>query len=134
MDAGMGAGKKRNGKAMKILTKRQVIKQVAARWHDQYHPFKEWMPLYSYRMGVRADHVRRRTQKEIYDALMTLDLELATEAQVADITGNDSWTSLQCENCDEQKDALYQFKVHADRESAMICKDCIAAALAEFSK
>lgn len=101
---------------MKLITKRDVIKQVAERWQNQYTPFSS----HSY------------DKYNTYKKLLALDLDTATEDDVEKIIGNRSWTRLSCEQCDKEVDTLVQVGQEPDYESrtASLCLDCIRAAVA----
>ena len=59
---------------------------------------------------------------------------VADTASVADVTaiiGNDSWTSLKCDECGKYVDAVVQVGEEPDYESysAKLCKPCVYKAL-----
>lgn len=102
---------------MKLITQRDLIRDVANRWEKQY-PEKGDLPRLAILRRLRA-----------------LDVETASAQQVADIIGNDSWTSQSCSECGEDHaDAVVQVGQELNYESrtAWLCLPCVrkAAALA----
>ncbi len=112
---------------MKLITQRDVIKTVAARWRAQYHPFEPSSPLFSERNGITVE----KTKREIADELDALNKDTATVADVTAIIGNDSWTDLKCDECGKYVDAIVQVGEEPDYESysAKLCKPCVYKAL-----
>lgn len=98
---------------MKVITERDKIREVLARWSNQYARY----PIGDEKHLVTA-------------GLRTLDLETCSANSVNKIIGNDSWTTLRCNECDENKTAIVEIGQEPDYESmtAYVCKDCIAAA------
>lgn len=97
---------------MKLRTKRDVIRGVAARWRNQYegHITEGTNPfgLRGYSAEREPDgaikysdvSVPKASPREIYDRLLALDLEVATAAEVdAVIRSAGSWCELRCEEC-----------------------------------
>lgn len=111
----------------KILTKRHLIQAVADRWKSQYAPFKDGpMPLFSVRNNLRKPLM----PAEVYAALEALDKDTATEQQVTDIIGNDSWTRLVCDCCKNDVSAIMELGDAPDYESRTIyiCQQCLKTA------
>jgi len=69
---------------MKLFNTRERIRNVAARWQEQYPDNKP---------GLTDD------KREITRKLLALDVERATPADVAAIIGNTSWTHATCDEC-----------------------------------
>lgn len=100
---------------MKFTTQRDVIRNVANRWRQQYPQGKAYWP---------------RDSEETYTALVALDKETATPEQIAKIIGNESWTRLRCDECEEDVTALLTVGEEPDYESATasICLSCLEKA------
>ena len=99
---------------MKLITQRDLIRDVSAAWDDQY---KHWF--------ADAENMA------ISERLAALDLEVATAGDVAEIIGNTSWTRLKCHECgNEDINAVIQVGQEPDYESctAGLCFDCVAKA------
>lgn len=111
---------------MKLITQRQLIQKVAARWREQYEPFKDESPLFSVRQGLQV----ARSKKQISEELDALDGDTATAEQVNEIIGNKSWTRQTCDECRNEVDAVLQVGQEPDYESstAHLCKNCVADA------
>lgn len=108
---------------MKIITQRDLIKTVAKRWDQQYHPYVNDVPLFSARNGFRRD----LTKKEIHEALKNLDPETCSAEEVNNIIGNSSWTNLTCNQCQKQVKEVIELGEEPDWESntAQICFSCL---------
>lgn len=105
---------------MRIITERQEILGVAERWKNNYcKPGGEWYTLHK---NISAGF--------IYSRLYELDLNTATAKQVNDIIGNESWTRIKCDECEENKTELIDVGQKEDYESrtACICFDCLKKA------
>ena len=105
---------------MKILTKRDMIKTVSDRFWEQYHFQDQKMCI--------GDTVKD-TIGEVQRKLNGLDVETATEADVAAIIGNDGWCKLRCAECDKLVDIVVEFG--SKYQEVKVCKDCLAKALAD---
>lgn len=93
---------------MKILTKKQLIADVPKRWGEQYR-------------GWVGDKL------EIHNQLLALGKN-ATEDDVYKIIGNTSWTTLICNSCFKDSDAVAVYD-DGDCCSAYFCKKCLSDAL-----
>lgn len=105
---------------MELITKRQLINSVAARWKRQYfHGPKGW----AITAGGKSDDRYKRLKDLPQDA---------TEDQVMGIIGNDSWTRIVCDECERSVDSAVQLGEPPDYESAtaVVCLDCLKAAAA----
>ena len=93
---------------MRKYTKAERITRVLYRWKKQYLPKQSegWYDL---------------TKKAIYEELQKIDP--LTEEACKKIIGNDSWTSLECEECERDVDKVIYF---ADNR---YCKECLQMAL-----
>jgi hypothetical protein len=103
-----------------IITKKDLIRGVANRWRVQY-PKGIW---------------DASGKDEIYDQLKALDLSTATEDDIAQIIGNRSWTSIKCDGCGEQVDAIVKLGQPEDYESRTVdlCPLCVGAAFKLIQK
>lgn len=97
----------------RLITQRDLIRALPANWREQYPD------------GGYHGH------KHVQALLDALDLELATPEQVAAIIGNDSWTTLNCDGCDQRKPWIVQVGAAPDWESATarLCGQCLAEAV-----
>jgi hypothetical protein len=95
---------------MNIVTQRDQIRGVCKAWREQY-------PL-------AAKHFADK--HEIYHRLCQLNLEQCRAEDVNDIIGNVSWTSLRCDECNQETDWLLYVGEPPDYESrtARLCKSC----------
>lgn len=111
---------------MKLTTHRDAIRNVANRWIEQYAPFTNDLPLFSFRNGLKSE----KTKKQISEELDALNKETATPQDVASIIGNESWTRLVCNECNKEVDAILTVGEEPDYEShtADLCMDCVRKA------
>lgn len=95
---------------MKVITLRDRIRRVPERWKNQYEPFEQHSP----------------DKLEIYNKLLLLDLDTCFTSDIKNIIGNNSWTRLDCDECQREVDWLVRLGEAPDYESrtACICKDC----------
>jgi len=94
--------------AMKLITWRGKIRNVAKSWAAQYR------------------NTTDASKKEVLAQLKILDTEKATIEDVAQIIGNDSWTRLICDECGEAVQAVVMVGQEPDYDSATVylCKSC----------
>lgn len=97
---------------MTLITTRDLIRGVAEKWAAQYSHN-------NYRNDVEKQKIGRQ--------LKAMDAETADSALVKSIIGNDSWTSLVCDECDEHVSAVVEVGAEPDYESATakLCFDCV---------
>ena len=109
---------------MTLTTQRDLIRAVAKRWRDTYAPFT---PASSTGEGIR-------NKKAISERLDALDAETVAAEEVNGIIGNDSWTSLTCDECRKEVLATVTVGQEPDYESATasLCRDCALKAAAMF--
>jgi hypothetical protein len=88
---------------MEVLTKKQVIKDVPKRWKNQYPNGKE----------------------HIYEKLIAA--KPLSKKKVDAIIGNDSWTTLTCDQC--SKDVPLVVLLDNSEYSNSICEQCLNKAL-----
>ncbi len=101
----------------KIPSEREQIKDVAARWAEQYYDASETMWPDKHNIKIK---------------LLSLDTETATSEDVKEIIGNYSWVSpYKCSEC-----ACISYDIVClgepedyDSNTAWICKDCLVKAL-----
>ncbi len=117
---------------MKITTQRDLIRKVAKRWREQYEPFTNDPPIFSWRTGTYSPPISKRQIAEKLDAI---DTETATAADVEAIIGNDSWTDLKCDECGKYVDSVLTVGDEPDFESrtASLCRDCVKLAVSMFA-
>jgi len=109
---------------MELITKRSLIKSTPERWKMQYErEIKSGNSL-----TVRAGS---KSRKETYDLLCKLDLDKCSESDIRDIIGNDSWTSLRCDECGLDSDICVAIGSGAGGEYSPeeICFKCIIKAV-----
>lgn len=111
---------------MEVITKRAVIRGVRARHENQYARDPD-----TYVLGWGD---KRRYLGETRAALAALDLETVTEAEVIAVL-NESWTSLKCEQCGEDQDAVVRLGECGPCDSRWldVCGGCLAKATALFA-
>ena len=101
-----------------IISRRDVLLGIPDAWAQQYHE-KRW--------AIDPDklHIGARLQ-----SLKGTDY---TEKQVNEIIGNASWTSLRCDECEKQVDAVVLFgdpeypQIKVCEGCLLICADKLAA-------
>lgn len=93
-----------------IITKAQVVADVPDTWARQY--------------DTRVFRVSEE-QKEITSKLRGLPKGF-TAGQVEEIIGNKSWTRILCEECEEEVEALAEFR--SGERFVHVCEVCIRKA------
>lgn len=116
---------------MNITTKRDLIRAVSKRWRQQYEPFTDDKPLFSWRTGITSPPLNKQ---QIAEKLDSLDCENATPEDVEAIIGNDSWTRLVCDECGNEADSVITVgqEPNYDSHTASLCLNCIRKAAAMF--
>jgi hypothetical protein len=101
----------------RLFTQRDMIRRIPEQWQLAY----------------REKLIGDRNCKDTYEKLRKLDLETCSDVDVARIIGNFAWTSLRCDGCGNQCDAVVHVGEEPDCESssAAICKECICDAMHE---
>jgi len=115
---------------MKRITKREVILRTPEKWKLQYPNLDtEPHPSFSLRQGWTKEEKSRR---QIYDELVELDRETATDKDIEDIIGNASWTRMKCDECGKAVDTLIRIgePPEYDSRTAYVCPDCLMKAIA----
>jgi hypothetical protein len=101
-------------------TLRDEIRSVPDRWREQYYV----------RHGRSWSDTLSGSSKSVWKRLKALDLETASPEDVEKIIGNRSWTTLECDQCGREVDAVVEVGQSQGRDSrtADICADCIRKA------
>ena len=109
---------------MRIITKRDKIRDVAEHWKRQYYDSNGWHVFYD---GTRS--------RAVYDRLLALP-DTATGRDVAAIIGNSTWTRLTCDECGHEVNALVVFGEKPVGQTAFIrlCPDCLRYAVAALDR
>lgn len=107
---------------MRLITVRQNIREVAARWASQYPA-----------LLTMKDPSRRA----IHEQLLALDVETATAEQVNNIIGNDTWTRVDtCQECGVDGHSAVAELGDADHlwddPAVTVCKACLFKAAQLF--
>jgi hypothetical protein len=96
----------------RVIERRDIIVNVLERYRQQYTD-----PTMKLAGG--------KTAGETAQGLASLDLQTATVTDVAAVIGNDSWTALTCNVCEEDRDRVVS--VPREYEGPLyICGDCAA--------
>ena len=74
---------------MNIITRREKIANVAQAWKKQYYERNKWI------YNTQGDKEAK------YNRLMRLPSD-ATEHDIEEIIGNDSWTGVDCNICEDE--------------------------------
>lgn len=104
--------------SISIIKKRDVIKAIPKRWRKHY-----------------PDNFYGNDKLEIWQKLALLNTETCDPSVIDDIIGNESWTSLKCDECDREQDILVRIGEEPDYEARWqdLCADCLRAALRFFT-
>lgn len=101
---------------MRIITKREIIKGVLERWKYQY-----------------PNENHGKDKLEITKKLSKLNLSRVSAKRVDEIIGNQSWTRLDCDECQEPVDKVVMFIERNEDEyecnTCELCLDCLKKAL-----
>jgi hypothetical protein len=102
---------------VKIITERDIILKVPAKWKQQYD--------LHFRNGNWP-----QDKRDIYNNLLKLDFNTCTQADVAQVIGNKSWTGLKCDECKKDVDWVLHLGDEPDYESntVYVCKECVKKA------
>lgn len=106
---------------MKIITQRQLIRNVANRWREQYFKLDD---------SLDDIPVNGKSKRQIQTELDSLDKEIATAQDINNIIGNGSWTRLRCDECGQEVETVLRVGEEPDYESqtACLCVSCVHAA------
>ena len=105
---------------MVVVTKRELIAQVAKRWRATYQRRDEWLPA-----------PQQPATAAVYTALLALPAQ-ATEAEVIALTGDNRWTQNRCHECGRDSDVTVGFaqEPHHPTETTYVCLTCLQQGLA----
>lgn len=105
---------------MRIVTERDVIRDVRDRWDRQYEKYTNEYRLYG-----------GKTVGSIRDALSLLDLEHCSVADVTAAIGTDGWAANKCDECGEHKQVLVHIGDEPDYDARYqeLCVECLRAAI-----
>lgn len=112
---------------MRVVSIREEIRTSVSRF------MKAWG-------GVRADvpvHWKPSvTFGQMRDALLALDLETCSAADIATIIGNPSWARLECDHCGSDVETIVRIGSEPEYDVRWqdLCKDCITEALKQFDQ
>ena len=103
-----------------------MIKSVAKKWKYQYHDIR----------GIWSEYPDwDESPKMIYNSLLKLDVNMATEKDVKKILGNDNWTKLDCDVCMVDKNMLVMLPIPLrEYEYVSVCEKCLEKALRMVKK
>lgn len=104
---------------IQVIMRDAIIKAAPERWEEAYRNYDRD----TYRHNGR-------TKMEVTKALLALEAHERTAATISGIIGNDSWTSLKCDECEEDVAAAAQLAddLEYSGKKATICLQCLAAA------
>jgi hypothetical protein len=105
----------------RVITKRDVIRGVRARWNEQYARYRDDETLNPVGGRVAVGTVRAR--------LAALDLETCTGADIDAAIGAPRWAENRCDECDKDVDRLVRIGDEPDYDARWrdVCPDCIDA-------
>ena len=108
----------------KLITQRDLIRDVANKWKEAYWDEKNGTYYYGSEKG------------EIHQKLLKLDLEKCSAESVNKIIGNKSWTELKCDQCQKRVRSVVMVGQKPDYESSttQLCRGCIQEAGELFFK
>jgi len=104
---------------MKVLTKRDLIKDIITAWERQF--------------GVEPEKPRWRS---VLNQLRQLNLSTASAEEVEGIIGNRTWTRLQCIECHRESESAMQLGEDLECEGVApcICPSCLRGAFSELAE
>ena len=102
----------------RVITRRKLIEAVAQRWQSHYLRDGQWSKFAG-------------NSESIYYLLLKLDLKTCPASDVDAIIGNDSWTTMTCDQCRKPVDAVVEVGAPPDYESstAKLCFTCIKSSM-----
>jgi len=110
---------------MKLITEKDIIRDVAKVWHKQYSKYIDSGEDINV---ANFDMSHQKPSKQIYEELLNLDPNAAA-ADIASIIGNDSWTKIFCDVCGEISECKTAVQFHVNYEDVVMCRKCIIKAL-----
>lgn len=104
----------------RLITRRSVMADVAARWKEQYSRPDGWTVTHT------------GPSEAVYAKLRALNPGTASRDDFANIIGNNSWTSIICTACGRDVDEAVEVGEPPDYEShtATLCRPCLQEAIA----
>jgi len=100
-----------------VTTKRDRIKAAPNAWHQTYKA----------QYGQQRFLASGQDPWDITVELRKLNVETCSEEDVARIIGNSSWTELQCDLCETDRDLLVN--LDGPYEQMTVCQPCLASAM-----
>ncbi len=94
---------------MRIITKRGILSSLAERIREEYQL-------------ANGEWYQSNWSKLLYEALCNLPAD-ATEGDFSEIMGSDSWTRIECSECQQSADKVVDFG-YGDL-AIMLCVDCL---------
>ena len=109
---------------MIIITVRDMIRRTPKRWEQQY-------------LHLPAQFYGH--QKAKIASLMALDVETCSAEDINAIIGNSGWTSLQCDECQQEQEAVMRLgidTIEADHDDRWqdLCAECLSKAAAKLGE
>ena len=102
---------------MLLRTLEDEIKDVPRRWHNAYN-YGEWL--------------NDQDKQDKAEKLFALSSEELTKENIDKIIGNDSWTKLHCDECNEYVKKYIILSVDGGDCIYRICPECIKEAYEAF--
>lgn len=103
---------------MERVTLRAKCAGVAQKWREQYFVNKCW--------GT----TQRGSSRDVYEKLIELGPS-PTSVQIADVIGNDSWTHVRCDECEQPQERVIRLGQRPDYDvsTIYICDECLNRAI-----
>lgn len=109
---------------MELYTKRELLDNIDAIWKAEFARERqgvwEWRPAYPY---------LKQDAQTIHKKLLALGLH-PTEEQVDAAIGTDSWTCIDCDECEREVEAVVQWKRDYEGVILSLCDECLGKATA----
>lgn len=97
---------------MRLITKRERIKEVLESWKGQYPNVKMW-----------------QDKQKVTEELEKLNFNSVSEKKIIEIIGNNSWTRLDCDECQQDSSKVVRFLERYEDEyevnSCDVCLKCL---------
>lgn len=97
---------------MRVLTRKEHISTVADRWLQQYRPGSTW---------IRSHYFTAKQMEEAWEKLKGE----TDEEKIAEIIGNPGWTSLTCNECHVEVQAVAVYGEEEDDWELRLCSTCL---------
>ena len=105
---------------MKRITERDRILSVAEAWDAQYSINIKGVPPYPDRQLLSGD-----TARQISERLHKLNLKKVKASTVNNVIGNDSWTRITCEECEQKVTQVVVLYGSGSDSAIEICESCL---------